>query len=234
MPGCGMCGGMCGRDRSSRLMPRSPCCPWSCPGNAARRHSVRGHSVGVLLAWRLSVGVLLAWRLSVGRLSAWQLSAWQLSSSRTRSAHGRATGLPGVRHEGDGAIALHAGARSRRKQSGQNPYQGGANLTAVQGDSTLRSGPDGRPVPRVPCCPYRARRCSAEGGGGRGPDRPRGAGRPVGRGADRKDVRRPRAAHRRPADTPLIRLTGSVGMAGVVVRHPHGRERRQLKRERAQ
>ncbi|MFD7667976.1 DUF1707 domain-containing protein [Streptomyces sp. NPDC059788] len=32
-------------------------------------------------------------------------------------------------------------------------------------------------------------------------------------------------------DTPLIRLTGSVGMAGVVVRHPNGRERRQMKRE---
>ncbi|OKI04605.1 hypothetical protein A6A06_07500 [Streptomyces sp. CB02923] len=31
--------------------------------------------------------------------------------------------------------------------------------------------------------------------------------------------------------TPLIRLTGSVGMAGVVVRHPSARERRLLKRE---
>ncbi|MEN2419297.1 DUF1707 domain-containing protein [Streptomyces rimosus] len=32
-------------------------------------------------------------------------------------------------------------------------------------------------------------------------------------------------------DTPLIRLTGSVGMAGVVIRHPNARERRALKRE---
>ncbi|MFH9420964.1 DUF1707 domain-containing protein [Streptomyces sp. NPDC017529] len=32
--------------------------------------------------------------------------------------------------------------------------------------------------------------------------------------------------------TPLIRLTGTAGMAGVVVRHPSARERRQLKRDR--
>ncbi|MEU4199439.1 DUF1707 domain-containing protein [Streptomyces sp. NPDC045470] len=34
-------------------------------------------------------------------------------------------------------------------------------------------------------------------------------------------------------DTPLIRLTGSAGMAGVIVRHPNVRERRLLKREQA-
>ncbi|MFH8347022.1 DUF1707 domain-containing protein [Streptomyces sp. NPDC018045] len=39
-------------------------------------------------------------------------------------------------------------------------------------------------------------------------------------------------AERRPG-TPLIRLTGSTGMAAVVVRHPNARERRLLKRERA-
>ncbi|MEU3354635.1 DUF1707 domain-containing protein [Streptomyces sp. NPDC037389] len=32
-------------------------------------------------------------------------------------------------------------------------------------------------------------------------------------------------------DTPLLRITGTGGMAGVVVRHPKGRERRQLERE---
>ncbi|MCC3774682.1 DUF1707 domain-containing protein [Streptomyces sp. UNOB3_S3] len=32
-------------------------------------------------------------------------------------------------------------------------------------------------------------------------------------------------------DAPLLRITGTGGMAGVVVRHPKGRERRQLERE---
>lgn len=31
--------------------------------------------------------------------------------------------------------------------------------------------------------------------------------------------------------TPLIRLTGDGGLAGVIVRHPNGKERRRLKRE---
>ncbi|MFD3655681.1 DUF1707 domain-containing protein [Streptomyces sp. NPDC058620] len=34
--------------------------------------------------------------------------------------------------------------------------------------------------------------------------------------------------------TPLIRLTGTGGLAGVVIRHPNGRERRRLKRQRPQ
>ncbi|MFC9243785.1 hypothetical protein ACFT7S_06955 [Streptomyces sp. NPDC057136] len=34
-------------------------------------------------------------------------------------------------------------------------------------------------------------------------------------------------------DTPLIRLTGTGGMAGLVICHPNGREGRRLKRERA-
>ncbi|WP_424887255.1 DUF1707 SHOCT-like domain-containing protein [Streptomyces sp. XH2] len=32
-------------------------------------------------------------------------------------------------------------------------------------------------------------------------------------------------------DSPFVRVTGTGGMAGVVVRHPKGRERRQLERE---
>ncbi|MEV5592589.1 DUF1707 domain-containing protein [Streptomyces sp. NPDC052496] len=44
---------------------------------------------------------------------------------------------------------------------------------------------------------------------------------------------RDRTTPERHPDTPLIRLSGSVGMAGVIVRHPNTRERRLLKRERS-
>lgn len=40
-----------------------------------------------------------------------------------------------------------------------------------------------------------------------------------------------RTTHDHAPDSPLVRLTGTGGLAGIVVRHPKARERRRLERE---